>query len=126
MAETTGPRDRIHIEELRVRCIVGIRDEERVKKQDVIIHITLQADLRKPGRSDDIAETVDYATLKQQVVEMVEASQFYLIEKLAQEVADLCLAASRVHAATVTVEKPGALRFAKSVAVEITRTREDA
>ncbi len=125
MAEPTAPADRIHIRDLRTRCIVGINPQERVKKQDVVIHITLQADLQKASRSDNIEDTVDYATLKQNVFEMVEASSFMLIERLAQAIAEMCLADTRVAAATVTVEKPGALRFARTVAVEITRTRQD-
>jgi dihydroneopterin aldolase/D-erythro-7,8-dihydroneopterin triphosphate epimerase len=126
MAEPTGPTDRIHIRDLRTRCIVGINPEERVKKQDVVLHLTLQVDLQKASRSDHIEDTVDYATLKQNIFEMVEASSFMLIERLAQAVAEMCLADARVAAATVTVEKPGALRFARTVAVEITRTRENA
>jgi dihydroneopterin aldolase/D-erythro-7,8-dihydroneopterin triphosphate epimerase len=122
MADATF--DRIHIRELRLRCIVGTHDHERDKKQDVVLHISLRADLRRAGRSDDLADTVDYATLKRQIVDMVEASEFLLIERLAQAVADVCLADSRVQAATVTVEKPGALRFARTVAVEITRERD--
>jgi FolB domain-containing protein len=57
---------------------------------------------------------------------MVEKSSFYLIEALAQAIADICLEWEQVKAATVTVDKPGALRFAKSVAVEITRRRAEA
>lgn len=126
MAEPTGPTDRIHIRDLRTRCIVGIRPEEREKQQDVVIQVTLRADLRKPGQSDDIDDTIDYATLKQQILDTVEASSFLLIERLAQVIADLCLADARVASATVAVEKPGALRFARTVAVEITRTRDEA
>ena len=56
---------------------------------------------------------------------MVEASRFYLVEKMASEIADICLSEPRVERVTVRVEKPGALRFARSVGVEITRTREE-
>jgi len=116
--------DRIHIRDLVCRCIVGIYPEERREKQEVIINITLWADVRKACVSDDIADTVDYKTIKKQVIAMVEESRFNLIERLAQAIADICLSAEGVQKAVVSVDKPGALRFARSVAVEIVRQRE--
>ncbi len=117
--------DKIHIRDLHARCIVGIYPEEREKAQEVELNITLYTDLCAAGHSDDIADTVDYKQVKLDVLELVERSNFYLVERLAQAVADLCLKAPRVTAVTVTLDKPGALRFARSVAVEITRSRQD-
>ncbi len=117
--------DRIHIRDLRLRCIVGVHDWEREKKQDVTLNITLHADLREAGRTDKLADTIDYVTIKHGVVEMVEESSFFLVEALAQAVADACLDAdSRVQWVDVCLEKPGALRYARTVAVEITRGRK--
>jgi D-erythro-7,8-dihydroneopterin triphosphate epimerase len=115
--------DRIHIRDLLVRCIVGIFPHEREEKQDVILNLTLFADLRKACQSDNIDDTVDYKSLKKQVLEMVQGSSFFLIERLAEEVARMALAVPGVQRVTVSVDKPGALRFARSVAVEITRER---
>jgi FolB domain-containing protein len=115
--------DRIHIRELRLRCILGLRDWERRKKQEIAIDLTLHADLRAACRSDAIDDTVDYSTLKQRVIELVEASAFQLVERLAEAVADLCLEDGRVRRVEVTIDKAGALRFARSVAVSITRER---
>ena len=116
--------DRIHIRDLLLRCIVGIRDWEREAKQNVLLNITLHCDLKEAGESDDIADTVDYVTIKKRVVDVVEGSSFYLVEALAQAVADVCLEDRRVLRADVLLEKPGALRFARTVAVEISRERE--
>lgn len=117
--------DRIHIRDLQVRCIVGIFPEERVARQDVIFNITLHADYRAACASDDIRDTVDYKQVKKRVVAMAEESGFFLVERLAEEVARLCLEDPRVERVEVSVDKPGALRFARSVAVEISRTRAD-
>jgi len=116
--------DKIHIRDLRLRCIVGINPEEREKAQDVDINITLYVDIRKAGRTDAIDDTVDYKSIKLKVAEDVEASSFFLVERLAQRIADICLADPRVARARVQVEKPGALRFARSVGVEIVRGRD--
>lgn len=115
------PLDKIHIRDLRARCIVGIFPEERTKKQDVILNITLHADLRKAGASDSIEDTVNYKDVKKKILAMVEASSYQLVERLACRVAEIVLEDGKVRRAEVTVDKPGALRFAESVAVSIVR-----
>lgn len=116
--------DRIHIRDLLVRCILGIYDEERREKQDVIINLTLHADLHEACASDRIEDTANYKDIKKAILAMVQNSQYYLVERLAEHVAQLALDAPRIARVDVTVEKPGALRFARSVAIEITRTKE--
>ncbi|MHB1000316.1 MAG: dihydroneopterin aldolase [Armatimonadota bacterium] len=116
--------DRILIKDLTVRCIIGVNDDERSDKQDVLINIALTVDLRKPGKTDRFEDTVDYRAIKKQVVAMVEDSHFYLVEALAERIAEICLQNTNVQAAQITVEKPSALRFARSVGVEITRSRD--
>ncbi|MGC9468518.1 MAG: 2-amino-4-hydroxy-6-hydroxymethyldihydropteridine diphosphokinase [Anaerolineae bacterium] len=115
--------DQIHIKDLLLRTIVGINQEEREKRQDVLINITLSADTREAGCSDEIGDAVNYRTITKRVIRMVEASRFHLVERLAAEIATICLADPRVEVAHVVVEKPGALRFARSVGVDISRTR---
>lgn len=123
---TDRPGDRIHIRDLRVRCILGVNPDERVHPQEVVIQLTLHADLRPAGRSDRLEDTVDYKAVKKRVLELAEQSRFLLVERMAQRIAELCLESPRVRAVRVVVEKPGALRFARTVGVEIFRTREDA
>ena len=115
--------DRIHIRELRARCVVGINDWERSKPQEVAVTITLHADLSRAGRSDRVQDSVDYKTIKNNVLQMVERSGFFLIERLAEAIAEICLDDPRVQRVDVVVDKLSALRFARSVAVEITRSR---
>jgi len=119
----TSVLDKIRIQDLLLRCIVGINPDERENKQDVVLNITLFADLTKAAASDEIDDTVNYRTIKNQVIELVESSSFYLVEKLAGEIAEVCLGNDLVEAVRVSVEKPGALRFARSVGVEIMRFR---
>jgi FolB domain-containing protein len=116
--------DRILIKDLRVRCIIGVNPEERREKQDVVINVTLWADLRAAGRSDRFEDTVDYRGIKKRIYEMVEGSEYYLVEALAERAAGICLEDGRVERVEVRVEKPAALRFARTVGVEIERGRE--
>jgi dihydroneopterin aldolase/D-erythro-7,8-dihydroneopterin triphosphate epimerase len=115
--------DRIYIRDLALRCIIGIYPEERETRQDVVINITLETDLRAAGQSDSIADTADYKRIKLAILDFVENSRFQLIEALADGIAAICLNDPHIQSATVTVDKPGALRFARSVAVEVTRSR---
>ncbi len=115
--------DQILIKDLLLRTIIGINDEERRNKQDVLINIILWADTRTAGESDAIDDAVNYRTITKRVIALVEESQFFLVEKMAAEIADICLGDPRVERARVRVEKPGALRFARSVGVEIERDR---
>ncbi len=115
--------DRIFIRDLALRCIIGIYPEERREKQDVIINVEMHCNLRKAGESDDLNDTVDYKAIKKAILKLVEGSHFQLIESLAEHIAALALADEMVQQVVVTVDKPGALRFAKSSAVEITRNR---
>jgi D-erythro-7,8-dihydroneopterin triphosphate epimerase len=128
MTEGTGPaaRDRIYIRDLVVRCTIGIDEQERTHQQNVLVQIVLETDLRRAGRTDALADTVDYRALKKRILSMAGNSRFYLIEALAQNIADECLQQDRVERVTVAVEKPGALRYARTVGVEIVRSRDDA
>lgn len=117
--------DRIRIKDLMVRCIVGINPEERVNRQDVVINIEMVADLRAAVASDDIADAVNYRTISKRVIEHVENSSYYLIERMAGTIADFILDDFAVDEVRVAIEKPGALRFARSVGVEVVRGRDD-
>ena len=118
--------DRIEIRDLMIRAIVGINDEERVNRQDIVINMTLWTDLHEAGRTDGIDDTINYRTLTKQVIELVEESSYFLVEKMAAEISRLGLEFSEsIERIRVSVEKPGAVRFARSVGVTIERTRDD-
>jgi dihydroneopterin aldolase/D-erythro-7,8-dihydroneopterin triphosphate epimerase len=114
---------RIHIRDLALRCIIGIFPEEREKVQDVMINVTMECDIPNAGRSDRIEDTVDYKAINKNIIRMVEDSEFNLIETMAETIADICLERDRVREVRVVVDKPGALRFARSVAVEVHRKK---
>ena len=116
--------DRIIISDLRARCIVGINPDERREKQDVTFTIWIYADLKRAGRTDRFEDTVDYRSIKKRVLQMVENSSYFLLEALAEAVAGLCLDTPGVMKVQVRADKPSALRFARSVAVEIVRGRK--
>jgi D-erythro-7,8-dihydroneopterin triphosphate epimerase len=115
--------DRIIITDIYARCIVGVNQDERTEKQDVTINLSIYADFRKPGQSDKFEDAIDYRALKKRVMNLVENSKFFLLEALTEAVAKVCLETPGVIKVQVRVDKPSALRFARSVGVEITRSK---
>ena len=117
--------DVIVIKDLLVRGIVGLNEDERRKRQDILVNLELVTDILGPAASDSVDGACNYRTVSKSIIRMVEASSFFTVEKLATEIARLILEDHPVEEVTVSVEKPGALRFARSVGVEITRNRKD-
>lgn len=117
--------DKTFIKDLLVRGIIGIRDWERQKTQDILINITVFSDMRQAAETDDIAYCVDYSALTKLVQAHAETAARLTVEALAQDLAGICLAQNGVQKVIVRVEKPGAVRFAKSVGVEIERSKND-
>jgi dihydroneopterin aldolase/D-erythro-7,8-dihydroneopterin triphosphate epimerase len=116
--------DQIIIKDLLVRGIVGINPDERTNRQDILINVTMWADTSVAASSDEIGDAVNYRTVTKAIIEHVERGEPMLVERLVQEIADICLGADdRVVETEVTVEKPGALRFARSVGITIKRSR---
>lgn len=118
--------DQIFIKDLLVRGILGINPEEREKLQDILINVVLYADIRQAAATDAIEDAVNYKSISKRIIDHVEASSDFLVEKLVTDLARIILCENEnVTRVQVRVEKPGALRFARSVGIEIDRTRED-
>lgn len=122
---TSSPGDRILIRDLLVRGIIGINEDERRERQDVLINVELWVDTRTAAASDDVADAVNYRSVCKRMIAHVEGSAHLLVERLASELARIVLTEFPVNRVRVRVEKPGALRFARSVGIEIERTPED-
>jgi FolB domain-containing protein len=123
----TGRRkmDKVIIKDLVARGVIGINDWEREKPQEIQINITIDADLRKAGTSDDIVDCVNYRTIAKKALQHAETAARGTVEALAADIARLCLEEPGVQKVVVRVEKPGAVRFSRSVGVEIERTHAD-
>jgi FolB domain-containing protein len=117
--------DKIIIRDLLLRGIIGINPDERVKQQDILINMVIWADIRQAAASDAIEDAVDYKSITKRVIQHVEASSDFLVERLVTDLARLVITEFGVERVMVRVEKPGALRFAESVGIEIERARAD-
>lgn len=115
--------DRIIIKDLLIRGIIGISERERAQRQDILINLVLFGDITAAGKSDNINDTINYRTVAKKTIAYVERSARYTVEALASDIARFCLEEPGVAGVQVRVEKPGAVRFAQSVGVEIERFR---
>jgi FolB domain-containing protein len=117
--------DQVFISNLIARGVIGVNDWEREKPQEILINIVLFSDLHKVGSSDKIQDSINYRTVAKKVLAHAETAQRKTVEALAADIARLCLEHPGVQQVHVRVEKPGAVRFSRSVGVEIERSRED-
>jgi FolB domain-containing protein len=117
--------DKIFIRDLTARGIIGLNDWERKNPQEMLINIILYTDIRSAAQSDDIADSVNYRTIAKKALAHAESAGRLTVEALASDIARLCLAEAGVERVTVRVEKPGAVRFSRSVGVEIDRQKGD-
>ena len=117
--------DKVLIRDLVARGIIGVNDWERQNPQEILINIVLFTDIRKAGETDDLEFSVDYRTVSKKVLRHAETAQRMTVEALATDLAQICLREPGVARVQVRVEKPGAVRFAGSVGVEIERAAGD-
>lgn len=115
--------DHIIINDLLARGHIGVTELEREHPQDILINLVLSVDLVPAGLSDHLDDTVSYSVIARQVLALVDKSTRKTVEAMATDIAALCLEHQRVQAVKVRVEKPGAVRFTRSVGVEIERSR---
>jgi FolB domain-containing protein len=114
--------DKICISGLELQTVIGTLPEEREHRQPVLLDLEIGLDLAAAGRSDDLAQTVDYSEIENRMIRLAETTHFQLIEAFAQAAADVVLSYEKAVQCTVTVTKPGASRRA-TVKVELNRKK---
>jgi len=117
--------DKVIIKNLLARGIIGIRDWERKRTQDILVNIVLYTNTDQAAESDDIKHCADYSTISKKVQAHAESAERFTVEALVNDIAKLCLEEENVLKVNVRVEKPGAVRFSESVGVEIERSRDE-
>jgi dihydroneopterin aldolase len=113
--------DIIFLAGLAIETIIGIYDWERTTKQTVVLDIEMAFDISKAAETDDIEFTLDYKTVSKRIIAFVEASQFFLVEKLIVEIANILLTEFAVPWVKITLNKKGAIRGASNVGIVIER-----
>jgi len=114
----------IRIKNLKLNTVIGTKEEERTKKQPIILNIEIAYDSKSAILQDDLSQAVDYEVLTQQIKELVQSSRFLLLETLCSSLLDLILQDPHVQNATLEIDKPNALDNTDSVSVVLSRGRD--
>ncbi len=109
----------ITITNLRLRTYIGFNDEEREKKQDLVLNIVIKHRLNRGVLTDHVEDALNYKTITKRIINHVEQGRFLLLEKLVADIVGICSEDEAVEYAQVTGDKPHALRFADSVSVSM-------
>ncbi|WP_043688968.1 dihydroneopterin aldolase [Luteimonas huabeiensis] len=115
--------DKVFIEGLEIEALIGIYDWERRIRQPLVFDLEMGFDNRVPAASDDIADTLDYKAVSKRLIAYVQASDFGLVETLAERCAALVIDEFGVDWLRLKLSKPGAVRGARAVGVIIERSR---
>lgn len=113
--------DIIFLGGLKIETIIGIYDWERTTKQTVILDIEMAFDIQQAAATDDIQYTLDYKTVSKRIISFVENSQYFLVEKLIEEIATLVRTEFNVPWVKITLNKKGAISGASDVGIIIER-----
>lgn len=109
----------IKVHNLRLRTYIGFNPEEKTKLQDVVINIDIRYAVGQGALHDQVEDALDYKTITKKIINHVEGGRFLLLEKLVADLLVICSDHSDVEFASVTIEKPHALRFADSVSLTL-------
>jgi dihydroneopterin aldolase len=113
--------DKVFIEQLEVITTIGVYDWEQQIKQKLVLDIEMAHDNRPAGKSDDVVDALDYAKVSEAVLNHIEQGRFLLVERVAEEVAELIMTTFNVPWIRIRLAKPGAVAQAKAVGVVIER-----
>lgn len=123
MNKLTPGMARIRVKDLRLRTFIGIKEEEILNRQDVLINLIILYPAAQAVEVNQIDRALNYRTITKALIHHVEENRFALLERLTQELLDLVMTHPEVEYAEVEVDKPHALRFAESVSITLSAER---
>lgn len=116
---------KINISNLRLRTFIGFNPEEKTKQQDVIVNAEIRYRADPAFVSDDQSDALNYKNITKRMIHHIEHGRFHLLEKLTADLLAIASESEQVSYAEVRVDKPHALRFADSVSVTLSASRND-
>lgn len=114
---------KIRVKGLELRTVIGVSENERLHKQKIIADIEMVVDVSKAIETDNVEDSANYEIICRSILEETEKTEFHLLENLADFILGLVMEEEKVIQTTVAVTKPSAVRFSKSVSVELSAER---
>ena len=111
--------DQIIIKGIRSNCIIGINQDEREKKQEIIINLVIFYDFSKIN--DEIKNTINYSSVYKFTKKFIENSKFYLIETLGNKLADKLIKEFKINQIEIEIIKPSVFDVEETISVKLKR-----
>ena len=113
--------DFMFIRALKIPTIIGTHVWERQMQQTVVLDLEIAIDAALVAQKNDLSTGIDYSTVAEAVSEFVKNSDFFLLESLAQAIAQLILERFKAPRVKLSLAKPGAIPNAQAAGVVIER-----
>ena len=115
----------VFIKDFIIKEIIGIHEHEKIKKQKIKFNIVLNVDQSSIPDEKDIKSIVDYEKITNKLENLIKSKKYNFLESLAEDSFEEIFKDKRINSVTIKIEKPEAIKNAKSVGVEIFKTRKD-
>lgn len=115
--------DKVYINGLQLYTLIGVYDFERHAKQRVIVDIELHTSLQQAGKSDNVADTLDYGKIAERLANIADTASYQLLEALGEHMANALLDEFNAHKIILTLNKPDILDNVMAVGIQIVRSR---
>jgi len=115
----------VFIKDFVIKEIIGIHEHEKIKKQKIKFNLILNVNQNSIPNDKDIKSIIDYEKITNQLEILAKSKKYNFLESLAEDSFKKIFEDKRINSVTIKIEKPDAIKNAKSVGVEVFKTRKD-
>lgn len=115
----------VFVKDFIIEEIIGFYKHEKEKKQKIIFNIVLDIDQRSLPDEKDIKSIVDYEKITNKLENLTKSKKYNFLESLAEDSFKEIFEDKRINSVKIKIEKPEAIKTARSVGVEVFKTRKD-
>ena len=113
------------IKDFYINEIIGIHKHERINKQKIIFNIVIDVNQNTLPNENNLSSIVDYEKITRKLENLAKNKNYNFLESLAEDSFKEIFKDKRINSIKIKIEKPDAIENAKSVGVEIFKSRSD-
>ena len=115
----------VFIKDFIIKEIIGFYKHEKIKKQKIKFNIIIDVNQSSLPDEKDIKSIVDYEKITNKLENLTKSKKYNFLESLAEDSFKEIFQDKRINSVTIKIEKPEAIKNARSVGVEVFKTRKD-
>ena len=115
----------VFIKDFIIKEIIGFYKHEKIKKQKIKFNVVLNVSQDSVPDEKNIKSIVDYEKITNTLANLTKSKKYNFLESLAEDSFEKIFEDKRIYAVTIKIEKLEAIKNAKSVGVEVFKTRKD-